>query len=393
MKYLSLSKRSLAAALGVVLGCAMTAGVIGDQPSRAEGRQESPAAATEREAHREKREAHREKRETDRERRSTRFTFEIDSSIRPSQGVLPGLNGGPPRPVGVVIDPDGAPDEFVVNEVEFRPASVDDLYAFLRKYGGVVLRDSRAMIITEEGASLGPPAPFDNTHLIQVDLARSPLDDLARNMAATGVTGHFTFSSEGAARLAALLAREAGQDLSPNIVGHIDCSICEHPDGKGGYLDAAEFWWLTEDENPAVSGDQGLSVGVTRAWEYLQYMGVPPPPPGGSWSSPIVAIIDIGFDFDPLTGLPPSGNDDYGFRLPTRPLQADLVDQDGTAGGVVDYAGVWHGQQTFGAAAAYPNNFYGSAGTGGEVVRPMLIRIDRSLSTWADAVKTAEGAR
>jgi hypothetical protein len=162
MKYSSILKDRVTGTLAIVLGLAIAAGLIGYYALRAEAAKVTPGAPI-------------------------GFTFEIDRNIKPSEIALPGLSSGPLRPVGVVIDPDGGRDEFVVNEVEFRPASVDDLYAFLRKYGGVVLRDSRAMIITEEGASLGPPAPFDNTHLIQVDLARSPLDDLARNMAATGV--------------------------------------------------------------------------------------------------------------------------------------------------------------------------------------------------------------
>lgn len=320
------------------------------------------------------------------------FTFQIDPSILPSKSTLSGLSDGPPRPVGVVVGPDGERNEFVVNEVEFSPSSQGDLNDFLQQYGGKVLRDSRVMIITEEGASLGPPAPFDNTYLIQVDLARSPLNDIERNMAAAGITGHFTFSSEDAARLSALLVRDAGRDLSPNFVGSIDqistCSICEHPDGMGGNLDAASFWWLTDDESVA-PGDQGLSIGVIRAWEYARYMGAPPPL-GGTWQPPIVAIIDKGFDFDPVTGLPRNaitGNNDYGFRLPIRPLQADIVQKDGTAG--VSEDDLWHGQLVFGAAAAYPRNLFGSAGTGGEVVKPMLIRVDLSVSTWSEAINSA----
>jgi serine protease len=316
------------------------------------------------------------------------FTFKIDPNIQPSETTLPGLSGGPARPVGVVVGPDGEPDEFVVNELEFRPLSQDDLNAFLQQYDGAILRDSRVLMITEEGASLGGPAPFDNTYLIRVDLARSPLGDIERDMVAAGITGHFTFSSDDAARLAALLAREAGRDITLNIVGNIDCTICEHPDGSGGNLDAATFWWLTDDEDGSQAEDQGLSVGVIKAWDYLRYMGVPPLPPGGAFYAPTVAIIDQGFDLDPQTGVPRNGNIDYENSF-GRPRQADVVDRDGTAGDVPDYTGGWHGQMTFGVAAAYPRNAFGSAGTGGEVVRPMLIRVDRTLATWADAVKSA----
>jgi subtilisin family serine protease len=43
----------------------------------------------------------------------------------------------------------------------------------------------------------------------------------------------------------------------------------------------------------------------------------------------------------------------------------------------------------FGVAAAYPRNGFGSAGTGGNVVKPMLIRYDGSFTLIADAVRSA----
>jgi hypothetical protein len=63
------------------------------------------------------------------------FTFRIDPNIQPSERTLPGLNGGPPRPVGVTIGPDGNREEFVVNEVALDPSSEADLHSFLTEYG------------------------------------------------------------------------------------------------------------------------------------------------------------------------------------------------------------------------------------------------------------------
>jgi hypothetical protein len=159
------------------------------------------------------------------------------------------------------------------------------------------------------------------------------------------------------------------------------CTVCEHPNYGGGFLDAAKWPWMTEDDDPATPGDQGLSIGVTHAWEYLQYMGLPPIG-GGTWSPPIVAIIDGGFDLDEQTGLSLNGNIDYNDNNLVAPLQGDVVNHDGTAGGMNpgtctgDASCPWHGQIVFSVAAAYPNNGFGSAGTGGAIVRPMLIKPD-----------------
>ena len=49
------------------------------------------------------------------------FSFMVDNSIMPSEPELPGLSGGPPRPTGAAVAPDGERDEFVTNEIIFKP--------------------------------------------------------------------------------------------------------------------------------------------------------------------------------------------------------------------------------------------------------------------------------
>jgi Subtilase family/CARDB len=316
---------------------------------------------------------------------SRRFTFQIDPGIQPSVRALPGIRGGPLRPVAVTIGPDGKRDEYVSNEVIFHPSNEADLQSFLAQYGGVVLHDGTPMLITEAGAAPGPPETSSGDYLIRVDLRLSSLSDLEGNMTAFGITGLHLFSSDDGARLVSLLTRETpGRRVSPNMVATPHCTICEHPDGLGGNIDFATFPWMIEDDNPSAPGDQGLSIGVLRAWEYLAYMGLPPPF-GGGFVPSIIAIIDQGFALDTTTG---EGNLDYIFR----PRQADVIDHDGTAGGPCASDGCtdkWHGQGAFGVAAAEPRNGFGSAGTGGEVVLPMLIRFDGSYQGMADAVRTA----
>ena len=78
-----------------------------------------------------------------------------------------------------------------------------------------------------------------------------------------GSHGLHLFSSEHAARLGALLAREKLRgSLHP-------AAVEEHPDGAGGFWDAERWWWRTEDDDLNIPGDQVLSLGVVRALEAI----------------------------------------------------------------------------------------------------------------------------
>lgn len=336
-----------------------------------------------------------------------KFTFEIDENLKSSTIKLLGLDCGPARPVGSAVRlSDGKKDEFVLNEVIFRPKNRVDLGSFLRKYGGTVIRDGKPMIIPSQEVRQLPSTSFKRRlhshrdtsglssgwYLIRVDLSRSSLDDIGAHMEKLGQRGHYIFSSEEAARLAALLAREASRGVLPNSVMQGNM-VKEHPDGSGGNLDAENWWWMTEQDSPCTPGtidSGGISVGVIYAWRYLRYKELPPFE--GVWDPPIVAIVDGGFALDETTGIPLDDNLDYNNSL-NPPLQIDIVDHDFTAGGInpMQCGGSpcdWHGQSAFGVAAAYPANLFGSAGTGGNIVRPMLVKVS-DVYTTADGIRSA----
>src|SRR6056297_2753782 len=97
-------------------------------------------------------------------------------------------------------------------------------------------------------------------------------------MEAAGLRGNWSFSSDEAAKLMALVARETESGITPNFLTKSDqsCTVCEHPLSNGDYADAATWWWMNEDDDPATSAVEGLSIGVIHAWEYLKYKGYPP---------------------------------------------------------------------------------------------------------------------
>lgn len=316
-------------------------------------------------------------------------SYEIDTDIGPQVAVLPGLNGGPERRVGVAVGTEGILEPFVVNEVIFRPESPADLETFLNNYDGMVLRDGTATLLPDSDPP--PPDLPDSTgwYLIRVDSGLSPLDDLAENMERGGIRGHWLFSSEETARTASLVAREYEREITLNFTMELaQTPVKEHPDDAGGNLDARTWPWMTEDDDPNQPGEQGLSVGVIHAWEYVRYKGYPPT--DTSYSPVKVAIIDAGFDLDEYTGEPLFGADDFPFTIP----QLDMVGNDWTAGGAgygfPNCNGCWHGHLSYGVCCALSQNWYGTAGTsGGWEIKPLLIKVTGDIDTVTNAIYNA----
>jgi hypothetical protein len=320
------------------------------------------------------------------EREYRRAEYEIDESIRPSQTNLSGLDHGPARPVGVLVGSDGKRMEFVANEIILHPANQSELQEFIAKYGAIVLRDGAPLLIP--GEEHRGPATSSGWLLLRIDLAKSSLGDFNQNLGDVGFRGKVRFSSADAARTLALFLRERHRGIGINPIFSFAASL-EHPTGPTGNIDAETFPWFTEDDDPSTPGDQGLSTGVTHAWDYLSYKGILEIP--GTYVVPKIAIIDDGFDLDETTGVPLHGNLDYGTL--SAPLQMDIVDHDFRAGGAASGSCGppcrWHGQEAFGIAAARPKNAFGSAGVGGKFVRPMLVRSSLDGYVIADAIRSA----
>ena len=115
--------------------------------------------------------------------------------------------GDRPRKVALLVGPTGRKDEFVVNEVIYRPKNPQELQSFLTAYSGTVLRDGKPFLLPEVAAR-NPEQPPSGWYLIRIDPQRSELNDLATYMERGGSQGLHVFSSEDAARLGALFARE-----------------------------------------------------------------------------------------------------------------------------------------------------------------------------------------
>lgn len=327
-------------------------------------------------------------------------TFSIDPALT-SPDILPTvMSQGQERPVGLLRGPDGVIEGFVIDEVMIRAETDEELQSFLDRYNGVVLDDGSVPSLPE--SEIVVPIERARWYLVRVDLSRTSLDDLPANMGAAGIQGELTFSSDDAARLVSIVSREATNGAWANLVLHQQ-SVLEHPisvDANGvptAFLDLENRFWMTEDDDPFTPGDQGLSIGVYEAWEYMAYKNVPPvPPPGQSvFFTPVrVAVIDDGFALDTSTGVPLLNNVDY-FNSFSAPLQRDEANDDNRAGGPSDVglegggSSAWHGQKAFGVCCAAERNQFGGAGVGGPVAQPILIRTGATLYSLADSVYTA----
>src|SRR5262249_8062014 len=138
------------------------------------------------------------------------------------------------------------------------------------------------------------------------DPKRSSLDDFAQNMQRAGVKGQTIFSSENAARVVALLARETSLKAQADSLLHETDDSLEHPISGDSFLTPGNWPWMGKYEP--------LSIRVTYAWDYLRYHDTPPTPMGGGsafFTPVVVAVIDRGFALDPATGLPLNNNNDY----------------------------------------------------------------------------------
>ena len=291
--------------------------------------------------------------------------FRIDDTIEPIAPYVNGFCGGPPRPLGVIEGDEGSRTEYITNEVMIQTDNVDQLESFLVRYGGTITRDDTVLIGTEGGGTLEIPGGAEGLLLVSFDPSKSILLDMPANAIAAGYTGTLAFSSTDALRAFALPLREQAIKADLNTLGY-PLSLNEHPsddvddDGNPVPIDFAKKWWMDDDT--------GLSTGVAKAIRYLRHTGLPPEE--GTWMPTLVAIIDGGFDLDPDTGL---GSTDYNNNPFSPPLQADVVEQDGRAGGPSGSSHRWHGQGVFGICCSYPRNGFGSAGTGGNLIKPILI--------------------
>ncbi|MDH4282443.1 MAG: S8/S53 family peptidase, partial [Myxococcales bacterium] len=156
----------------------------------------------------------------------------------------------------------------------------------------------------------------------------------------------------------------------------------EHPQGSG-FLDA-----FTTTQLRFAAADAGNNSSVVEAWQFVSAHDIE--------RRVNVAIIDGGFWLD-NQGFPgsafPSGVSDFHGAIPND--QYDFDGDDYLAGGPNPASCTggtpcpWHGNNSASVAGAFPDNQYGSAGTGGWVSNTMMFKTNYTRAQVRSAVRTA----
>uniref|UniRef100_A0ABV6B3T9 S8 family serine peptidase n=1 Tax=Deinococcus oregonensis TaxID=1805970 RepID=A0ABV6B3T9_9DEIO len=296
------------------------------------------------------------------------FSYRIDPSVRPFTDSVTGWGG--PRPVVAVRDAAGLTSAFVANELIALPGSQADLDALLTRTGAAVLNSYT------EGT--------ERTVLLRLDPGAVSLDSFTADANALGAPGESVFSSEEAARLLALVARETvgGLKVSANFLDQPQGVLLNTQEG-GAVSGTADAFSRPEFSNTASKPQ------VVQAWQFVAAHGLSAP------SRRVrVAIIDGGFWLNPDgTSLPDAnGQGD----LPPLPIQANFIGEGNASGLNPADCGEgnpcpYHGHGSASVAVGTLNNGAHAAGTGGQVADPMLLRSDLSTYSVKHAIDWARG--
>jgi serine protease len=306
-----------------------------------------------------------------------RFSWAVDPAVKSFGPAAPAVAGA--VPAEYVLGPNGVTYKFAGDRVVVRPKDAADLSRILATYKGTVLYDGSA-----KPSKSGKPVAPSGTWLIRVDASSVATDDLVSSLKKSKLYGRYTFSSMNGVRMVALAAREiatgASVGLDPSLhPGEVwnTTQVMEGADpdsNTGGQLNYANEWYATATLN--LSNKQ-LGIGLVRAWDYLEYKGIPF---GSTWTVPTLVIIDGGFAVDTHTGAPLNGNLD--FHMNTTPVQwsettgGNRNNAGGSNPSSCDDSCPWHGTEVYSAAAASPFNNFGSAGSGGEIPSTAIVKID-----------------
>jgi hypothetical protein len=277
------------------------------------------------------------------------FTYVVDSSVKPSQNELPGLDGTTSRPLAAVKSPQGTVTTFVSNEIMVQTDDQSALDAFLSRTGGEVIYE-----VDFAAAGISGLAKM---HLVRVDLSRADISNFTADITSLmdeeiKSAGEFAYSSEEAVQVFAMAAAEAidGLTVAVNWLGETtaipDDSI-EAANGPGGYNSDAYTW---------AHFAQGTTqdIGVPEAWNLLDS--------AGRISNQVdIAILDGGF----------APNDDISSSttyISVIPFVSDPRNVEG-----FDDSSPWHGTDVLQTAMARSDNDYGVVGVAEPVGDPIAV--------------------
>ncbi len=312
------------------------------------------------------------------------FIAAVNPGLAPPRPTLE--DGGTPETVGIARDAFGVATEFVEGLVIVKPASADELQAFLARYDGTVVRDDTVpQPPADFGITLSEEERAPTSYLVRLDLERTNVANVNANAAAAGLAGVLEFSSENGRRTFAGLmdARAQGFRVSGNFVYQGDQAfprtLLRTEERQQPLATSAATPMPTPVFNDALGtaayndyGDIGNRSTVKAAWQFVAAHGIA--------RRTRVAIIDGGFWLD-AQGRALGADSDFP-APPAVPAQFDVDFNDGIAAGSnANNCGAgnpcyWHGTGSAGSAMGIANNRRGGAGAGAQVADPILLRVN-----------------
>jgi serine protease len=284
------------------------------------------------------------------------ISITVDPTLQPTVASLPGFEDGELRPVATITGEDGAPADFMANEVWLSTNDDAALQAFLGRWQGTVLKTINPADAGVQGLA--------KQYLIRVNAAAADTSKLSEDLRALDKTstGDHRVSSQEALNLITASSHEAvaGLAIGMNWLGSgagsfTDRTSMEAPTGGTlagvAYVRDAFTW-------PSHNRFSEQDIGVAEAWRALDL--------AGKLNNRIkLAVLDMGFQ--PDTDWP------SGFQAISNVPFKDAIGTENilSCSGGSDCP--WHGTEVVSAAMALPDNNYGSAGPGGPVADPIVV--------------------
>jgi hypothetical protein len=277
----------------------------------------------------------------------------------------------PPRGkrIGTVTIQGGVPAQLPVEELIFYPRDEKQLEQFLRETRGQVVKTATVVSRAENQRAR-------KAHLVRLSTAKADVEHLPQLRAPLGEKGTLLGSSIAVLRIYSLALQYRldgfAVAVNPRLQFMGPPSTRDGPletgwmDAMSSDPDAATGIFADDDSTPGLPADL---FGVRSAWVYLALWHK------DDQSIPLpqirVAFLDMGFapnlDF---RGIAVERNIADGTSGP------GSAEDPPTVGNSLSGEKSWHGTGVVTVAGGVLNNQWGSAGTGGQVVTPMLYKMD-----------------
>ncbi|MBA3354710.1 MAG: S8/S53 family peptidase [Pyrinomonadaceae bacterium] len=300
----------------------------------------------------------------------------VDTKITPAVRTISGFDKAPPRPVAALSDGRGTTISFVENELIYTTDDKAALEAFVKQWGGTVVRH-----LVPGDAGLRAPSQ----HLVRIDAKSANIEQMVSDLKKLnpGRSGNLILSSDAGLALVAIATHEAaaGHPIGINFIlsstGYSDKNLMEGMPPAGSSTSPPQGETFNRNPNQwsyFVRGSGTQNIGVGDAWRVLDQVG-------RLKVKVKIAVIDGGFL---------SNDDNPGdFTIDPNSIWAQdpnrKNEQECTNGLVCD----WHGTNVVGTLMGVPNNSYGAAGPAGPVATALAIRSSGDVFNYLGSFITA----